>query len=128
MTPHFFIKRPVFAWVIALIIGLGGVLALNDLAIEQYPSIAPPSLSISVTYPGADASVLETNVTQVIEQELNGVEGFLYMQATSRSNGSASIDLTFESGTNIDNAQMEVQNRLRYGVRVFRSIRPLPTS
>ena len=112
MTPHFFIKRPVFAWVIALIIGLGGVLALNDLAIEQYPSIAPPSLSISVTYPGADASVLETNVTQVIEQELNGVEGFLYMQATSRSNGSASIDLTFESGTNIDNAQMEVQNRL----------------
>ncbi|PCC99457.1 multidrug efflux RND transporter permease subunit [Halopseudomonas pelagia] len=112
MTPHFFIKRPVFAWVIALIIGLGGVLALNDLAIEQYPSIAPPSLSISVTYPGADASVLETNVTQIIEQELNGVEGFLYMQATSRSNGSASIDLTFESGTDIDNAQMEVQNRL----------------
>jgi multidrug efflux pump len=112
MTPHFFIKRPVFAWVIALIIGLGGLLALNDLAVEQYPSIAPPSLSISVTYPGADASVLETNVTQIIEQELNGVEGFLYMQATSRSNGSASIELTFESGTDIDNAQMEVQNRL----------------
>ncbi len=63
MTPHFFIKRPVFAWVIALIIGLGGILALRDLAVEQYPTIAPPSLTISVTYPGADASVLETNVT-----------------------------------------------------------------
>jgi multidrug efflux pump len=113
MTPHFFIKRPVFAWVVALIIGLGGLLALNNLAVEQYPTIAPPSLSIGVTYPGADASVLETNVTQVIEQELNGVEGFLYMQATSRSNGTASIDLTFEAGTDIDNAQMEVQNRLR---------------
>lgn len=112
MTPHFFIKRPVFAWVIALIIGLGGVLALRDLAVEQYPTIAPPSLTISVSYPGADASVLETNVTQIIEQELNGVEGFLYMQATSRSNGSASIELTFQAGTDIDNAQMEVQNRL----------------
>mgnify|MGYP003630073466 CR=1 FL=1 len=112
MTPHFFIKRPVFAWVIALIIGLGGILALRDLAVEQYPTIAPPSLTISVTYPGADASVLETNVTQIIEQELNGVEGFLYMQATSRSNGSASIELTFEAGTDIDTAQMEVQNRL----------------
>jgi multidrug efflux pump len=112
MTPHFFIKRPVFAWVIALIIGLGGALALNELAVEQYPTIAPPTLNISVTYPGANASVLETNVTQIIEQELNGVEGFLYMQATSRSNGSASIELTFEAGTNIDNAQMEVQNRL----------------
>lgn len=112
MTPHFFIKRPVFAWVIALIIGLGGLLALRDLPVEQYPTIAPPSLTISMSYPGADASVLESNVTQIIEQELNGVEGFLYMQATSRSNGSASIELTFESGTDIDNAQMEVQNRL----------------
>ncbi|MFN3580766.1 MAG: multidrug efflux RND transporter permease subunit [Pseudomonas sp.] len=112
MTPHFFIKRPVFAWVIALIIGLGGLLALRDLPVEQYPTIAPPSLTISVTYPGADASTLETNVTQVIEQELNGVDGFLYMQATSRSNGSASIELTFAAGTDIDKAQMEVQNRL----------------
>lgn len=112
MTPHFFIKRPVFAWVIALIIGLSGILALRDLPVEQYPTIAPPTLSISVSYPGADASVLETNVTQVIEQELNGVEGFLYMQANSRSNGSASIELTFEAGTDIGNAQMEVQNRL----------------
>jgi len=113
MTPHFFIDRPVFAWVIALTILLAGALALRALPIEQYPSIAPPSLTIEVTYPGADASVLETNVTQVIEQELNGVEGFLYMSSTSRSSGTASIDVTFESGTDIDVAQMDVQNRLR---------------
>ena len=113
MTPRFFIDRPVFAWVIALTILLAGLLALRALPIEQYPSIAPPSLTIEVTYPGADASVLETNVTQVIEQELNGVEGFLYMSSTSRSSGTASIDVTFESGTDIDVAQMDVQNRLR---------------
>ncbi|WP_019340987.1 multidrug efflux RND transporter permease subunit [Stutzerimonas stutzeri] len=133
MTPAFFIRRPVFAWVIALGILLGGVLALRSLPVEQYPSIAPPTLRISVTYPGADASVLETNVTQVIEQELNGVEGFLYMDSSSRSNGSASIELTFEAGTDIDIAQMEVQNRLsrveqrlpeevrRQGIQVFQA-------
>ena len=135
MTPAFFIRRPVFAWVIALGILLGGVLALRSLPVEQYPSIAPPTLRISVTYPGADASVLETNVTQVIEQELNGVEGFLYMDSSSRSNGSASIELTFEAGTDIDIAQMEVQNRLsrveqrlpeevrRQGIQVFQASR-----
>ena len=135
MTPAFFIRRPVFAWVIALGILLGGVLALRSLPIEQYPSIAPPALRIGVTYPGADASVLETNVTQVIEQELNGVEGFLYMDSSSRSNGSASIELTFEAGTDIDIAQMEVQNRLsrveqrlpeevrRQGIQVFQASR-----
>src|SRR5690606_16394989 len=113
VIPRYFIDRPVFAWVIALTILLAGLLALRALPIEQYPSIAPPSLTIEVTYPGADASVLETNVTQVIEQELNGVEGFLYMSSTSRSSGTASIDVTFESGTDIDVAQMDVQNRLR---------------
>ncbi|MEL7558855.1 multidrug efflux RND transporter permease subunit [Stutzerimonas chloritidismutans] len=135
MTPAFFIRRPVFAWVIALGILLGGVLALRSLPVEQYPSIAPPALRIAVTYPGADASVLETNVTQVIEQELNGVEGFLYMDSSSRSNGSASIELTFEAGTDIDIAQMEVQNRLsrveqrlpeevrRQGIQVFQASR-----
>ena len=135
MTPTFFIRRPVFAWVVALGILLGGLLALRSLPIEQYPTIAPPTLRINVTYPGADASVLATNVTQVIEQELNGVEGFLYMDSTSRSNGSASIELTFESGTDIDVAQMEVQNRLsrveqrlpeevrRQGVQVFQASR-----
>ncbi len=113
MTPRFFIDRPVFSWVIALGILLAGVIALRQLPIEQYPTIAPPSLTITATYPGADASVLETNVTQIIEQALNGVEGYLYMAATSQSNGAASITLTFESGTDIDVAQMDVQNRLR---------------
>ncbi|GGE79891.1 efflux RND transporter permease subunit [Sphingomonas prati] len=113
MFSRFFIGRPVFAWVIALGILLGGILALRALPIEQYPDVAPPSLQISVTYPGADAATLEQNVTQVIEQELNGVEGFLYMSSTSLSNGTASITVNFESGTNIDTAQMDVQNRLR---------------
>ena len=113
MTPRFFIDRPVFAWVIALGVLLSGVIALLSLPIEQYPSIAPPSLTIGVTYPGADASVLETNVTQVIEQELNGIEGFLYMASSSQSNGTASITVTFDAGTDIDRAQMDVQNRLR---------------
>ncbi|MEO8449356.1 MAG: multidrug efflux RND transporter permease subunit [Gemmatimonadota bacterium] len=113
MTPRFFIDRPVFSWVIAFAIVLAGVIALRGLPIEQYPSIAPPSLTISVVYPGADASVLATNVTQVIEQELNGVEGFLYMASSSQSNGAASITVTFVTGTDINIAQVEVQNRLR---------------
>ncbi|HEX3158675.1 MAG TPA: multidrug efflux RND transporter permease subunit [Gemmatimonadaceae bacterium] len=113
MSPRFFIDRPIFSWVIALSILLAGGIALMVLPVEQYPSIAPPSLNISVTYPGADAQVLATNVTQVMEQELNGVEGFLYMSSTSRSNGSANITVTFETGTNIDVALMDVQTRLR---------------
>ena len=112
MSPRFFIDRPVFAWVIALGILLAGVIALRALPIEQYPTVAPPSLTINVTYPGADAQTLAQNATQVIEQELNGVEGFLYMSSTSNSNGTAAITVTFRSGTNIDDAQMEVQNRL----------------
>jgi multidrug efflux pump len=113
LSSRFFIDRPVFSWVIALGILLAGIISLRSLAIEQYPAIAPPSLTISATYPGADAATLETNVTQVIEQELNGVEGFLYMTASSQSNGTATITVTFESGTDIDIAQMDVQNRLR---------------
>lgn len=109
---RFFIDRPVFAWVIALGILLAGVIALRGLPIEQYPQVAPPSLSISVVYTGADAETLEENVAQVIEQQLNGVEGYLYMSSTSRSNGTAQIDVTFEAGTDIDIAQTEVQNRL----------------
>lgn len=109
---RFFIDRPIFAWVVSLGILLAGVLALRALPIEQYPEVAPPSLTISVVYPGADAQTLEQNVTQVIEQQLNGVEGFLYMASSSASNGTASITLTFEAGTDIDIAQTEVQNRL----------------
>ena len=109
---RFFIDRPIFAWVISLGILLSGFIALRALPIEQYPEVAPPSLAINVVYPGADAETLEQNVTQVIEQQLNGVEGFLYMASSSLSNGTASITLTFEAGTDIDIAQTEVQNRL----------------
>ncbi len=109
---RYFIDRPVFAWVIALGILLAGIIALRALPIEQYPQVSPPSLTIAVAYPGADAQTLEQNVTQVIEQQLNGVEGYLYMASSSQSNGSASITLTFEAGTDIDIAQTEVQNRL----------------
>jgi len=111
-VPRFFIDRPIFAWVISLCILLSGFIALRALPVEQYPEIAPPSLSISVVYPGADAETLEQNVIQIIEQQLNGVEGFLYMDSSSQSNGTGSITLTFESGTDIDIAQTEVQNRL----------------
>src|SRR5690606_26154399 len=111
VIPRYFIDRPVFAWVIALTILLAGLLALRALPIEQYPSIAPPALTIEVSYPGADASVVEENVTQVVEQTLNGVEGFQYMSSSSRSDG-ATIAVTFEPGTDIDVAQMDVQNRL----------------
>ena len=94
MGPRFFIDRPVFAWVVALLISLIGLIALRSLPVEQYPSVAPPSLSITATYPGADAATVEQSVTQVIEQELNGVEGLLYMSSTSASNGQGSITAT----------------------------------
>src|SRR5690606_30343322 len=110
---RFFIDRPIFSWVIALSILLAGGLALMVLPVEQYPSIAPPSLTVSAVYPGANAAALETNVTQVLEQELNGVEGYRYMTSTSRSNGRAQIAVTFEPGTDIDVALMNVQSRLR---------------
>ena len=110
--PRFFIDRPIFAWVIALAILLAGVIALRALPVEQYPEVAPPSLTITATYPGADAETLEVNVAQVIEEQLNGVDGFLYMNSASQADGSVQITLTFEAGTNIDIAQTEVQNRL----------------
>ena len=109
---RFFIDRPIFAWVIALVILLAGFLALRTLPIEQYPSVAPPALTITAVYPGADPETLEQNVTQIIEQQINGVEGFLYMSSDSGSTGRASVNVTFEAGTDIDLAQTDVQNRL----------------
>ncbi len=109
---RFFIDRPVFAWVIAIGIVLAGVLALRALPVEQYPQVAPPSLTISAVYPGADAVTIERGVTQIIEEQMNGVDDLLYMSASSLSNGTASLTLTFETGTDIDLAQTSVQNRL----------------
>jgi multidrug efflux pump len=112
MRADFFIDRPIFAWVIALAISLAGLLAVNGLPIEHYPTIAPPSVTINVNYPGADAATVEENVTSIIEQEMNGVENFLYMSSSSAANGAATITVTFETGTDVDLAQVDVQNRL----------------
>ncbi|KAA5606023.1 efflux RND transporter permease subunit [Roseospira marina] len=109
---RFFIDRPVFAWVIAIMIMGIGVLSVLSLAISQYPQIAPPAVSISATYPGASAETIENTVTQVIEQQMTGLDGLRYMEAESNASGSASITLTFETGTDPDIAQVQVQNKL----------------
>ncbi len=110
--PSFFIDRPIFAWVLALLITLAGAIAMFRLPISAYPAIAPPQVSINAAYPGASAGVLEKTVTSVIEQQMTGVDNLLYFDATSRSNGTVQITLTFESGTDPDIAAVQVQNRV----------------
>ncbi|MBW7570381.1 efflux RND transporter permease subunit [Succinivibrio faecicola] len=110
---RFFINRPIFAWVIAICIMLVGLFSVNTLPVSQYPTIAPPSVSISANYPGADAQTVERSVTQIIEQNMTGLDGFMYMSATSDSYGSARINITFEPGTNPDIAQVQVQNKMQ---------------
>ncbi len=109
---NFFINRPIFAWVIALVIMLAGLLSIKELPIEQYPSIAPPQVSISASYPGASAQTAENAVTQVIEQAMTGLDNLLYMSASSDSSGNVSMTLTFDTGTDADIAQVQVQNKL----------------
>jgi multidrug efflux pump len=111
--PRFFIDRPIFAWVISILILLAGALSLTKLPVAQYPSIAPPSVSITATYPGASAETLQNTVTAVIEQQLNGIDGLLYMNSVSQSSGQAIITLYFVPGTNPDIAQVQVQNKLQ---------------
>ena len=132
---RFFIDRPVFAWVIAIVIMLAGLLSIRALPVSQYPSIAPPAIAISATYPGASAKTVEDSVTQVIEQQMNGLDGLRYMSSTSESNGQATITLTFNNGVNPDIAQMQVQNKLqlanallpaevvKQGIQVAKSVR-----
>ena len=110
--PNFFIERPIFAWVIAILISLGGVISIFNLGIESYPAIAPPQVAVNASYQGADANTVEKTVTQVIEQQLTGVDHLMYFSSTSSSNGSASITLTFEPGTNPDIAQVQTQNKV----------------
>ncbi|BDB28359.1 multidrug efflux RND transporter permease subunit [Cupriavidus sp. TA19] len=110
---RFFIDRPIFAWVIAIVITLAGLLSVTTLSLEQYPSIAPPSVSIRATYTGASAETVENSVTQVIEQQMNGLDHLMYMSSSSTSSGSAQVSLTFESGTDPDTAQVQVQNKLQ---------------
>ncbi len=113
MLSRFFIDRPIFAWVIAIVIMLLGVAAIRTLPIAQYPDIAPPTIGISATYPGASAETVENSVTQVIEQQLTGLDGMLYFQSTSSSNGTISITVTFQNGTDPDIAQVQVQNKVQ---------------
>ncbi|NTB99505.1 multidrug efflux RND transporter permease subunit [Agrobacterium tumefaciens] len=109
---RFFIDRPIFAWVVAIFIMLAGLLAIPMLPIAQYPNVAPPQISIATTYPGAAPEDIYQSVTRPIEEELNGVPGLLYFESTSESSGSISINVTFAPGTNIGEAQVEVQNRI----------------
>ena len=110
---HFFINRPIFAWVLALVVMLVGGLAILKLPVNQYPSIAPPSVSISVRYPGASAQTVQDTVVQVIEQQMNGIDGLRYISSQSNSDGSMSISITFEQDVDPDIAQVQVQNKLQ---------------
>ena len=110
---RFFIDRPIFAWVIAIVIMLAGALSIMRLPISQYPEIAPPSVQITSKYPGASAKTIEDSVTQIIEQNMTGLDNLLYMNSESSSSGNVTITLTFEAGTDPDIAQVQVQNKLQ---------------
>ncbi|MDR0826932.1 MAG: efflux RND transporter permease subunit, partial [Desulfovibrio sp.] len=132
---HFFIDRPIFAWVIAILLMLGGLFALKALPVAQYPNIAAPEVAISALYPGASAKTVEESVTQVIEQQMKGIDHLMYMYSTSDSAGQSILNFAFEAGTNIDIAQVQVQNKLqlatpmlpevvqRMGISVVKSVR-----
>ncbi|NJD32159.1 MAG: efflux RND transporter permease subunit [Gammaproteobacteria bacterium] len=111
--PRFFIDRPIFAWVLAIIVMIAGAIALTRLPVARYPDVVPPTVIVSTGYPGASARVVEESVTQIIEQGMKGLDGLLYMSSTSESSGEASVMLTFESGTNPDIAQVQVQNKVQ---------------
>lgn len=111
--PNFFIHRPNFAWVVAIFIALAGLLAISSLPVAQYPSVAPPQIIISATYPGASAKTLNDSVTSLIEEELNGVKGLLYYESQSNSSGVSETTVTFAPGINPDLAQVDVQNRIK---------------
>ncbi|CAM7875109.1 Multidrug efflux pump subunit AcrB [Lelliottia nimipressuralis] len=110
---NFFIQRPIFAWVLAIIMMIAGGLAILKLPVAQYPTIAPPAVAVTAVYPGADAQTVQDTVTQVIEQNMNGVDNLMYMSSTSDSAGNVTITLTFQSGTDPDIAQVQVQNKLQ---------------
>jgi len=133
--PRFFINRPIFAWVIAIMVMLAGLLAIKTLPVSQYPPIAPPQITINAVYPGASAQTVQDTVTQIIEQKLNGIDNLIYMSSTSDSAGAVAINLTFKAGTDPNIAQVQVQNKLqlatpllpqvvqRQGIQVVKSTR-----
>lgn len=114
---NFFIDRPIFAWVLAILLCLCGTLAIITLPVEQYPDLAPPNVRITATYPGASAQTLENTVTQVIEQNMTGIDNLMYMSSNSSNTGQAQITLTFTAGTNPDEARQQVQNQLQSALR-----------
>src|SRR5579859_6880059 len=116
MISRIFIDRPVFAWVIAIVIMLAGLGSIFTLSVEQYPDIAPPQVNIRATYPGASAEVLENSVTQIVEQQLTGIDGLIYFQSTSDSSGQVNITVTFVKGTNPDIAQVQVNNKVQQAI------------
>src|SRR6195952_228787 len=109
---QFFIDRPIFAWVIALFILVLGGVSVKQLPVAQYPTVAPPSIVLTATYPGASAQTLEDTVISVIEQEMNGSPGLIYMESVSQANGVGTITLTYESGSSVDLPPVDVQKRL----------------
>ncbi|WP_370975413.1 multidrug efflux RND transporter permease subunit [Enterobacter roggenkampii] len=111
--PHFFIERPIFAWVVALFIVLTGLLSIPRLPVAQYPAVAPPGIIISVSYPGASPDIMNTSVVSLIEREISGVDNLLYFESSSDTTGSASITVTFKPGTDIKLAQMDLQNQIK---------------
>ena len=117
MLSRYFIERPIFAWVIAIGIMLAGVAAIFNLPVAQYPNIALPSVRITTSYPGASAATVEASVTQVLEQQLTGLDGLLYFNASSSSNGRSSLTVTFEKGTDPDSAQVQTQNKVQQALR-----------
>ncbi|HEV8239013.1 MAG TPA: efflux RND transporter permease subunit [Thermoanaerobaculia bacterium] len=119
---RFFIDRPIFAWVIAIIVMLAGALSIARLPISRYPTIAPPSVSVNAFYPGASAQVVEDSVTQIVEQNMKGLDGLLYMSSTSESNGAVAVTLTFENGIDPDIAQVQVQNKLQGAIPLLPQI------
>src|ERR1700689_3780315 len=116
---RFFIDRPIFAWVIALAMIIAGALAIRSLAISQFPPLAPPQISVTAVYPGADAETLENTTTQIIEQQMKGLDHLVYFSSTSDSSGTATVTMTFAQGTDPDTAQVQVQNKLQAGVALL---------
>ena len=110
---RYFIDRPIFAYVLGIMVMLAGIIGIRSLPIAQFPAIAPPAVAITATYPGADAQTLENTTTQIIEQQLKGIDNLRYFSSSSSSAGSVSITLTFEQGTDPDIAQVQVQNKLQ---------------
>ncbi|MBD3753821.1 MAG: efflux RND transporter permease subunit, partial [Micrococcales bacterium] len=113
---RYFIDRPIFAWVIAIVLMMAGIIAIRSLPVAQFPEIAPPTVSIAATYPGADAETLERTTTQIIEQQLTGIDGLLYFSSESSNRGQATISATFAKGTDPDIAQVQVQNKVQSAI------------